>query len=323
MAITLAQAKVGMADHVDQAVIDEFRRASFILDQLTFDNAVSPGTGGSTLTYGYTQLKTPSLAAGRAINAEYQPGEALRDKKTIDLKIFGGSFEVDRVLEDTAAQSEITFQVQQKVEATRNKFHYDFINGKSTGKGNNSPFDGLDTLCTGTSTEYTPEEAIDLSSAAAIKENASAFTYELDQFLAKLDGRPDALLMNSKMLAAMKFIAKESGYYTRSEDAFGNEVATYNGIPMIDMGYYFDGTNTVDCVGIEEDGTTSIYACKFGLDAVHGVTVTGDNVIKTYLPDMTAPGAVKKGEVEMVAGIAMKNSKKAGAFRNIKIGAGE
>lgn len=29
MAITLAEAKVGMADHVDQMVIDEFRRPNF------------------------------------------------------------------------------------------------------------------------------------------------------------------------------------------------------------------------------------------------------------------------------------------------------
>ncbi|MCI6068106.1 MAG: hypothetical protein MR707_07775 [Galactobacillus timonensis] len=50
MPLTLEQAKVGMADKVDQNVIDEFRRSSFILDKLTFDDAVSPGTGGSTLT---------------------------------------------------------------------------------------------------------------------------------------------------------------------------------------------------------------------------------------------------------------------------------
>ncbi len=58
MPITLAQAKVGMANHVDQQVIDQFRRGSMLLEALTFDNSVSPGTGGSTLTYGYTQLKT-------------------------------------------------------------------------------------------------------------------------------------------------------------------------------------------------------------------------------------------------------------------------
>lgn len=55
MPITLAQAKVGMANHVDQQVIDQFRRGSMLLEALTFDNSVSPGTGGSTLT-----MATPS-----------------------------------------------------------------------------------------------------------------------------------------------------------------------------------------------------------------------------------------------------------------------
>ena len=96
MPVTLAQAKVGMADHVDQQVIDNFRRGSQLLDALTFDNCVSPGTGGSTLTYGYTQLKTPATAAFRELNAEYTPKEADREKKTVELKIFGGSFQVDR-----------------------------------------------------------------------------------------------------------------------------------------------------------------------------------------------------------------------------------
>ena len=67
MAITLEQAKVGMADKVDQQIVDMFRRSSLLLDRMTFDNAISPGTGGSTLVYGYTQLKTPSTAAVRAI----------------------------------------------------------------------------------------------------------------------------------------------------------------------------------------------------------------------------------------------------------------
>ena len=37
MPITLAQAKVGMANHVDQQVIDQFRRGSMLLEALTFD----------------------------------------------------------------------------------------------------------------------------------------------------------------------------------------------------------------------------------------------------------------------------------------------
>ena len=62
MAITLAEAKVGMADKVDQQIVDMFRRSSLLLDNMVFDNVISPGTGGSTLTYGYIQLKTPSTA---------------------------------------------------------------------------------------------------------------------------------------------------------------------------------------------------------------------------------------------------------------------
>ena len=70
MAITLAEAKVGMADKVDQQVIDTFRRSSLLLDRLVFDNSISPGTNGSTLSYGYVQLKTPATASVRTINSE-------------------------------------------------------------------------------------------------------------------------------------------------------------------------------------------------------------------------------------------------------------
>lgn len=37
------------------------------------------------------------------------------------------------------------------------------------------------------------------------------------------------------------------------------------------------------------------------------------------MPDLTAPGAVKKGDVELIAGVALKNTKKAGVLTGIKI----
>lgn len=325
MPITLADSKVGLADHVDQKVIDEFRRDSFILDRLTFDNAVSPGTGGSTLTYGYLQLKTPSVAEGRKLNSEYQAGEAIKTQKTVNLKIFGGAFEVDRVLEGTAASSEISFQLAEKIKATKNKFHYDFINGKSTAKGNAgtdvTPFDGLDALVTGTNTEEKNATApFDMSSAAKIKENASEFMYALDNWLSKLSEKPDALLVNSKTATMLKTVAKIQGYYDRSKNDFGQKVETYDEIAIVDMGSYFDGTSTKMCVPIDaKTGTTSIYAVKFGLDAVHAVSPKGDKIIATYLPDLRVPGAVKLGEVEMVAAIVSKDTTKAGVFRNVQV----
>ncbi len=325
MPITLADSKAGLSDHVDQEVVDEFRRDSFILDRLTFDNAVSPGTGGSTLTYGYLQLKTPSVAEGRKLNSEYTAGEAIKTQKAVNLKIFGGAFEVDRVLEGTAASSEISFQLAEKIKAVKNKFHYDFINGKSTAKGNAgtdvTPFDGLDALVTGTNTEEKNATApFDMSSAAKIKENANEFMYALDNWLSKLSEKPDALLVNSKTATMLKTVAKMQGYYDRSKNDFGQKVETYDEIAIVDMGGYFDGTNTKMCVPIDaKTGTTSIYAVKFGLNAVHAVSPKGDKIIATYLPDLSVPGAVKLGEVEMIAAIVSKDTTKAGVFRNVQV----
>lgn len=318
MPLTLAQAKVGMADKVDQMVIDEFRRDSFLLDKLVFDNAVSPGTGGSTMTYSYMQLLTPSTAQGRKLNEEYKPGEALKTKKSADIKIFGGSFQVDRVLEDTAAKSEIAFQLQQKTKAAANKFHYDFINADAT--THETDFDGLDKLVTGSSTEAIPATSIDLSTTAKIAENAKDFAFAFDNWLSTLDGKPDMLLMNRRMKTIMGAVARELKYYTQSEDAFGRKVDNYDGIPMVDIGEYYNGTNTVPCVAIDETTKeTSIYAIQISLEGVHGISPKGDKIIKTYLPDMKAPGAVKTGEIEMLAGIVLKNTKKAGAFRKVKV----
>ena len=325
MAITLEQAKVGLANHVDQQVIDEFRRDSFILDRLDFDNSVSPGTGGSTLTYCYLQIKTPSVAEGRKLNSNYTPGEAIKTQKSVNLKIFGGAFEVDRVLEGTASSSEISFQMKEKIKAVKNKIHYDFINGKSTAKGNAgtdaTPFDGLDVLVTGTNTEEKNDAApFDMSTAAKIKENADEFTFALDSWLGQFSEKPDALLVNSKTATMLKTVAKIQGYYTHSENSFGQGVDSYDGIQIIDMGGYFDGTDTKPCVPIDaETGTTSIYAAKFGLNAVHAVSPKEGQLITTYLPDLSAPGAVKLGEVEMVAAIVSKDTTKAGVFRNVKV----
>ena len=323
--ITLAEAKVGMADKVDQKVVDTFRRSSLLLDKLVFDNAISPGTGGSTLTYGYIQLKTPSTAAVRQINSEYTAGEAKREEKTTKAVVMGGKFQIDRVLIGTAgAVDELAFQTEQKVKATANYFNNLVINGNkaSSGTGVLNTFDGLDKLLTGTETEIT--SAVDVSTEALMNANYNALLDEVDGFLSTLDGKPSMLLMNNKMLAKMRSAARRAGYYSKTRDEFGRQVETYNDIPMYDMGKYYNGTNTVDIIPEtaatqSAEGKTDIYAVTIGLDGFHGVSPTGSKVINSYMPDLSKPGAVKDGEVELVAGVALKNTNKAGVLRGIKI----
>ena len=323
--ITLAEAKVGMADKVDQKVVDTFRRSSLLLDKLVFDNAISPGTGGSTLTYGYIQLKTPSTAAVRQINSEYTAGEAKREEKTTKAVVMGGKFQIDRVLIGTAgAVDELAFQTEQKVKATANYFNNLVINGNKSNSGTGvlNTFDGLDKLLTGTETEIT--STVDVSTEALMNANYNALLDEVDGFLSALDGKPSMLLMNNKMLSKMRSAARRAGYYSKSRDEFGRTVETYNDIPMYDMGKYYNGTNTVDIIpetaaSTSAEGKTDIYAVTIGLDGFHGVSPTGSKVINSYMPDLSKPGAVKDGEVELVAGVALKNTNKAGVLRGIKI----
>lgn len=326
MPITLAEAKVGMADKVDQQVVDTFRRSSLLLDRLTFDNCISPGTGGSTLGYQYTMLKTPATAATRAINAEYTAQEAKREVKKTQAIIMGGAFEIDRVIQNTSgAIDELSFQAEQKIQATANYFHYLVINGQAAASGGagyaNSTFDGLRKLLSGSSTEYT--STADLTTAANTDANYGLFLDELDEWLSGMDGMPDMLLMNRKMLSKMRGIARRAGYYERTKDDFGRYVETYNGIELMDAGEYYNGTNTVNAIAdaaatTGAAGTSDIYAVKFGLDAFCGISPQGTGVITSYMPDLTLPGAVKKGEVELVAGVALKNSLKAGRMTGIK-----
>lgn len=319
MPITLAEAKVGMADKVLQLVTDEFRRGSLLLDQLTFDDSVSPGTGGSTMTYGYTQLLTPATAGFRAINTEYTPNEAKRAKKTADLKIFGGSAQVDRVIQSTSgAINEIEFQLKEKVKGATNLFHNAVINGDATTK--TDEFDGLDVMLTGSSTEYNTADALDISTSVLLDTNYQTLLDMLDEFISAFDGKPNMLMCNSKLAVKLHSAARRAGYMTKTEDAFGRTVNGYAGIPIVDLGYFYDGSASKPVIDIDATaGTTDLYAVSFGLDGFHGISPAGGKIVSTYLPDMTQPGAVKKVEVEMVAAVVLKNSRKSGVFRKIKV----
>ena len=330
MAITLAEMRTGMTDKVAQQVVDIFIRKSQILELLPFDNCVSP-TGGSTLIYNYVQTKKPSTTAFRAINSEYTPNEATVQKKSAELKIFGGAFQIDRVINEAAGRYDnMQYQIEQKVTAAVGTFHNGMINGDSSSDTN--AFDGLDKFLVGQTTEFNTDKYIDLSTMAKLKENADTFYESLLNLINKTGAQ--ALMMNESMITKIQTVARVLGYKTESEEAFGRTVTTIgeNKVRLIDLGniYSVSGETVTETAIIptrertissaKVTGLTDIYAVRFSiLDGFHGVTISGNNGIRTFLPDFNQPGAVKKGEVEMVAAVALKNTKAAGVLRNIKI----
>ena len=314
MAITLNDIKIGRADKYDRMVIDTFMRKSAILAAMPFDNCISP-SGGSTLTYGYIRLKTSPAAEGRAINSDYTAAAATKEAVTTDLQIMGGKYEIDRVLAD-AAPDEIAFQTEEKIQATVNRYHWLFINGD---KNNPTEFDGLAKIVDGSVTDF-DGSGIDLSTMSTA--NALKITEALDTAILAMKERPTYILANSKAIVKIQSAAKTLGYVTQAEDAFGKPVRAYDGIPMIDLGRYYNedlGSDT-EIIGIDDaSGKTDIYLVALSMSGVHGITLKGDKAITSRLPNFSEAGAVKSGDVEFVAGLAVKNTRAIARIKGVQV----
>ena len=127
----------------------------------------------------------------------------------MDLKIFGGAFQIDRVIADLGgAANEVSFQMAQKVKAASALFTDTVINGDSD--TDSKAFDGLEKALTGSSTEFIPETAIDLSTSQLIDTNYMYFLDALDEFLMGLDGAPDFIGGNTKLIAKLRACARRA-----------------------------------------------------------------------------------------------------------------
>jgi hypothetical protein len=316
MPITLAQARLLTQDKLAQQIIDEFRQDQ-LLNAMIFDNSVSMN-GGGTLAYTYNRVTTLPTAGFREINSEFTPSEASTTQYTANLKVFGGAFQVDRVIQNNVRgiTDQVTFQLQQKIKATKALFSDSFINGDSAVEA--KAFDGIDKAITGSSTELIPDASIDLSTSALIDTNWKLFLDYLRRLFARLDGSATQIHCNSTMFSVFQSVADRAASMSVLKNELGQEVLNWNGVPIVKLGDKPGTSNPIVPIGATS-GETSLYVERIGLDGVHGVSPAGDELIKQYLPNMNLPGAVKTGEVEMVAAIALKATRAAGVLRKIKV----
>ncbi|MGS2645840.1 major capsid protein [Streptosporangium sp. G12] len=355
MPVTLAQAQVNTQDDVDYTVIDNLRRYSWLMDQIVFDDVVTPGsTGDASLTYAYTRLLTPRQASFRQFNTEFNADKAIRQRYTVDLKPLGGAFNVDRKLArlGPAATNEIAFQMQELLTSIKIKFQDELINGDTA--VDSAGFDGLDKILTNSTTEYDPnEEGISTGyvdwTMSTVDTQAEAMTAlsRLDDWLSRivpsrvgsgsnlgtagaLPVGVKAILGNTTSITRLRGLARWAGMYTANQDALGRHIEMYGPWNLVDIGDGVTGSSPIipietrDADGVGAGGNitglTDLYAVSFGLDAFHGASMAGSPLIETYLPDFTEPGAVKTGEIEMgpVAAV-LRNVKACGVFRNVKV----
>lgn len=354
MPVTLAQAQVNMANDVDFRVTDNLRRYSWVWDQIVFDDIVTPGTNGGTLTYSYNRLKSPRRAEFRAYNTEYVPQEAEREQVSVNLKPHGGAFNLDRVFRNLgpASTNEITFQMSELEISTTQRWLEELILGDTA--VNALGFDGLNKSLTGSTTEYDPLDNgvtvgyLDLT-PTGIDSQAKALTIlgHFDTWLSSIipsrqgggnmmmqEGAVPpgtrAIIGNTKSITRLKTLAKWAGMYQIRVDTLDRTIESYNGWVLHDLGDGQLGSAPIVPVysadadegggGSTITGLTDLYAVSFGIDALHAASPAGIPLVQTWLPDWSTSGAVKTGEVEVgPTALVLKNVKSCGVLRKVKV----
>lgn len=305
MAITLAQAKVGMKNKVAAELVEVFRNETVLFDLIPFDNAVCPTGKGSTLAYGYVCETLPAVAQSRSINEEYTGDQAVKEEVTVNLKILGNKYSIDRVIAETggdAFMDEVAFQSKAIAKGVVNRFLYLFINGNATSDA--EQFDGLARLL---GTNNNVSQALSTLTGAMTEGDAELICEALDTAESKLIRKPDAIIADDATINRIKAAARKAGYYKAERDDFGRKVEYYDDTPLIKAGKYYTKSGTTVTETANVTANTLFMVC-LGMDGVHGVSPTSnDAFISTRLPDYNTAGAVKDGDVEMVACIALKN----------------
>ena len=106
--------------------------------------------------------------------------------------------------------------------------------------------------------------------------------------------------------------------YTSTKDDLGRQIDSYGDWVLIDLGDREDGASPI--IPISGSGTTDLYAVTFGLDCLHGASVAGHQLVRTWMPDFSVAGAVKSGEIEMgPVAMVLKNTKACGVLRAVQV----
>ena len=326
MPVTLAEAALNTQDDVDRLVIDEFRKQSALLDSLLFHDTVNPMGGGSTLTYGYHRVITERAAAFRAINAEYTPAEAAKERYTVDLKparrrvpdrprpVRPRPRRGDRLPARAAGQGdpdEVHRRADQRrhrghprrVRRPRRRAHRDLDRDRRLDPPGRRRLDRLRRR------GHLLHEGARRDRPVALGPRRAALGHRRQQPRDRqVPGRRAA---GQPVRRAPRRGADER---CRARRSGASSTATpCSSTPGPRPG----SNNPIIPVALN---LTDLYAYRVGLDGFHGVTVSGQPLVRTWLPDFTEAGAVKKGEVEMgPLAVALKATKAATVLRGVTV----
>lgn len=310
--LTLVEAAKLSQDDLQRGVLETFVQESSVLDRIPFMTIQGNA-------YAYNEEATLPGVAFRAVNAAYDSSFGTVVQKSEKLVILGGDADVDRFIVQTRGNlnDQRAIQTRMKVKAASYFYQDKFINGDVAVDTNG--FDGLKKRLIGAQVMAAGTNGLGPIAGG------HDFLDKLDALVAQvtgLNGSNGALYANRAIIAKIQSSARRLGGFEMVIEALtGKRIASYNGIPILDLGQTAAGVDVLpqtETQGSAAGTTSSIYAVKFGSaegdQAVTGLTNGGVQVYDLGELD-TQP--VYRTRLEFYTGLATFGGKAAARLTGV------
>lgn len=315
-AITAADTQTGEDPALKNLAINAMEASAPVLNYLEFR-----GIQGNAFT---DKEDHENNGAGemRAVNSDYTQATTATPEVTASLKIYGDKVRTDqsfvRRFPGQTIGDERARQLEKYCRSLGRGFTDRFVNGDGTGEN----ITGLKTLATGAQLLAMGNNGanVSLGSDNTAKKEQQAFLAKIEELLATVPGAT-FLMMDAKTKARLKAIGREYINVSVVQDAFGTrqEIADYNGIPIITAGYASDNSTLIlphtETKGTATSVCTSIYAAAVAEDALLAmITSTGLSV-----KDLGLVGQHYVTNVELDCNTLLYNTRAVGRLEGIII----
>jgi len=243
--LTLVEASKLIQNPLQRGVVETFPRTSPVLMML-------PQLDVAGNAYNWNREKTLPGIGFRDYNQDYPSDTGVVQPMVEVLKIFGGLSQIDRAFVKTQGNVNNIRAVHDAMKAKAAALDYtkNFFKGNAT--TNPKGFDGLERRLTG-------PQVLDGTGTTV-----NTLCGAVDKLIDAVSGTPDMLFMSKDMRRALNASMRAQGQAIETvSDVFGRQMQAYAGIPI---GVIEEDAEGNPILGFdEEDDTTSIYACRFGV----------------------------------------------------------
>jgi hypothetical protein len=276
-------------------VVEIFARTNPVLERLPFTTI-----GGSAYTYKIEDT-LPGIAF-RGVGESYTASTGIIAPQVERLTIAGGTSDFDRFTVKTQGGS------RQEQDALKAKaFALSWLKNFFDGNSESDPreFDGLNVRLTG-------NQVLGTSGGATLTLDM------VDELIDAVQGGPDVIFLNKTMRRKINKLVRAAGQSTEVvSDTFGRQLMAYAGIPLVAI--VTDANGNEILAFDEDDGagnadTASIYALKFGMDALHGIQNGGMEVEDLGRMDN---GVTYRTLIEWYSGMCIKHPKSVARLRYV------